>query len=152
MADSTNLLNNLRDIHAPPPLSWWPPAFGWWLLLGVLLVVLIGWWWLRRARLWRRDALRELQKLELEFRATGDVVSCVAQLSVLLRRVALSVRAPTAALTGTAWLKHLDELGRTQQFSTGIGQVLSSAPYARAENVDVPQLIELVRRWLKRVS
>ena len=154
MADSLDLLNNLRDIHAPPPVAWWPPAPGWWLLLVVVFVVALLWWRLRRARPWRRDALRELRALELEFGATGDVVTCVAQVSVLLRRVALSVRAPAmaAALTGDAWLNYLDELGRTQQFSTGIGRVLISAPYARAETVDVPQLIKLAQRWLKRIS
>ena len=154
MADSADLLNNLRDIHAPPPVSWWPPAPGWWLLLVVIIVVLLVWWRWRRARPWRRHALRELQQLELEFGTTGDVVLCVAQVSVLLRRVALSVRTPVtaAALTGDAWLKYLDELGSTQQFSTGIGRVLISAPYARAESVDVPGLIILTRRWLKKIT
>ena len=164
------LLNTLRDIHPPPPVSWWPLAPGWWLLLsGIFVGVVLLWWWLRRAQPWRRDALRMLQELELEFRANGEVATCVAQVSVLLRRVALSVRTPAtardggsaenagavfppAALTGEAWLKYLDELGRTEQFSTGIGRVLISAPYARAEPVDVPQLIKLVRRWFKKIS
>ena len=152
MADSADLLNNLRDIHTPPPVSWWPPAPGWWLLLGMVIAGLLFWWWLWRARRWRRDALRELQALELEFHTSGDVVTCVAQVSALVRRVALSVRTPVAALTGEAWLKYLDELGSTQEFSTGIGRVLITAPYARADSVDVPQLIKLVQRWLKRVS
>lgn len=153
MADSADLLNTLRDIHPPPPVSWWPLAPGWWLLLsGIFVVVVLIWWWLRRAQPWRRDALRMLHELELEFRANGEVATCVAQVSVLLRRVVLSVRVPVAALTGEAWLKYLDELGRTEEFSTGIGRVLISAPYARAEPVDVPQLIKLVRRWLKKIS
>ena len=154
MADSANLLNNLRDIHAPPPVSWWPPAPGWWLLLGVIIVALLLLWWLWRATPWRRPALRELQQIEQEFRATGDVVACVAQISVLLRRVALSVRPPAsvAALTGDDWLKYLDELGRTQEFSHGIGRVLTSAPYARAPSVEVPKLITLARRSLKRIT
>ena len=153
MADSAELLNTLRDIHPPPPVSWWPLAPGWWLLLsGIFVGVVLLWWWLRRAQPWRRDALRMLQELELEFRANGEVATCVAQVSVLLRRVALSISAPAAALTGEAWLKYLDELGRTEEFSTGIGRVLISAPYARAEPVDVPQLIKLVRRWLKKIS
>ncbi len=153
MADSTELLNNLRDIHVPPPVSWWPPAPGWWLLLSLIIVlVLLLWWRLRRAQPWRREALRALRELELEFHANSEVVTCVAQVSVLLRRVALSVRAPVAALTDEAWLNYLDELGRTEQFSSGIGRVLITAPYARAEPVDVPQLIKLVRRWLKKIT
>jgi hypothetical protein len=154
MPDSQDLLNNLRDIHAPPPVSWWPPAPGWWVLLVVIVIALLVWWRVRRARPWRRQALRELQQMEQEFGTTGDVEACVTQLSVLLRRVALSVRAPVsaAALTGDAWLKYLDELGRTQQFSTGIGRVLISAPYARAEAVDVPGLIILTRRWLNKIT
>lgn len=147
-----NLLNNLRDIHSAPPPPWWPPAPGWWLLLAVLFaVVLLGWRW-RHARPWRRQALRELQAVEREFQTTADVVNSVARLSVLVRRVAISVRAPAASLTGEAWLKYLDELGRTQEFSGGIGRTLISAPYAREETVDVPELIKLVRRWLKRIA
>lgn len=154
MADSTELLNNLHDIHAPPPVSWWPPAFGWWLLLLVVVVAVALWWWRRPARAWRRAALRELQALELEFRATGEVVSCVAQMSMLLRRVALTVRpsASVAALTGDAWLKFLDETGRTQKFSAGIGRVLTSAPYAPAETVELTELFTLVRRWIKKIA
>ncbi len=152
MADPTDLLNNLRDIHTAPPVSWWPPAPGWWLLPAVFFAVVLWAWWWRRARPWRRQALRELQAVELEFQTSADVVSSVARLSVLLRRVALSARAPAAALTGAAWLKYLDELGRMQEFSNGIGRALASAPYARAESVDVPELIKLIRRWLKRVA
>jgi hypothetical protein len=154
MAAPTELLNTLRDIHAPPPVSWWPPAPGWWLLLALVLIALWVSWWVWRARPWRRQALRELQELELEFGATGDVANCVAQVSVLLRRVTLSVRTPAtaAALTGDAWLKYLDQIGRMQQFQTGIGRVLITAPYARAESVDVPLLIELARRWMKSIA
>jgi len=154
MTGTADVLTNLRDIHAPPPVSWWPPAPGWWLLLVVGVAVLVLLWRWRRARPWRRHALRELQVLEQEFKTTGDAGNCVAQVSVLLRRVALSARAPAAAagLTGDAWLKYLDELGRTQQFSTGIGRVLTTAPYARAETVDVPGLIILTRRWLKKIT
>ncbi len=154
MADSANLLNNLRDIHAPPPVSWWPPAPGWWVLLGVIIVALLLLWQLWRAKPWRRPALRELQQIEQEFSATGDVLACVAQISVLLRRVALSVRPPAsvAALTGDDWLKYLDELARTQEFSNGVGRVLASAPYAPTPSVEVPKLITLVRCSLKRIT
>ena len=154
MADPVDLLNTLRDIHTPPPVSWWPPAPGWWLLLALVLIALWTSWWVWRARPWRRQALRELQELELEFGVTGDVAKCVAQVSVLLRRVALSVRTPaaSAALTGDAWLKYLDQIGRMQQFHAGIGRALITAPYALAESVDVPQLIKLARRWMKRIA
>lgn len=154
MADSVELLNNLHDIHAPPPVSWWPPAPGWWLLLGLLVLALALWWWRRRTHGWRHYALRELQVLEAEFQASADVISGVTRLSALLRRVALTVRpaANVAGLTGDAWLKFLDESAGMQQFNSAIGRMLTSAPYARAQVVELPALITLARAWVKKVS
>lgn len=145
--------SQLRDIHMPPPVSWWPPAPGWWLVLALLLITaLITYWLVRRHKgnSWRREALAELAHLQ------GDSeVTMVAQLSVLLRRVAISryPQAEVASLTGEAWLAFLDEtLGEGTPFQSGAGRVLLSGPYATTADVDATALHALAERWIKRVK
>ena len=151
---SSELLNNLHDIHTPPPVSWWPLAPGWWIAaaLVVLLGVLTWWWWQSRATPWRKQALRELQQLESVLKA--EPALAIASVSVIVRRVALTVRDPVtvAALTGDDWLAFLDDAANMQEFSHGAGRALASAPYARAESVDVAALLQLARRWVGRVE
>lgn len=150
---SSDLLNNLHDIHTPPPVSWWPLAPGWW-LVAVLVVVLgaLVWWWMHRAAPWRKQALFELQQLE-NLLAT-EPSAAIARVSVIVRRVSLTVRDPVtvAALTGDAWLEFLDEAANMQEFTQGAGRALASAPYARAEAVDAAAVMQLAKRWVRSVS
>ena len=149
----------LRDIHLPDPVSWWPPAPGWWgLLVLCLLLVLV----IRalinarcRGRL-KRDSLTLLQQLAEQFQHNSDGQQLTVQLSVLLRRLALSLypRRQVAAMTGREWLEFLDERltpdGNEKAFSEGTGQVLIEAPYNPDCRVDGEALIGLVRRWITR--
>lgn len=145
--------SQLYDIHLPPPVSWWPPAPGWWLLLILLLVTALTSYWLvrkHRHNRWRRQALAELAQLQEE-----SEESLVAQLSVLLRRVAISryPQAEVASLTGEAWLAFLDEtLGDGTPFQSGAGRALLAGPYAARVEIDAPALLSLTERWIKRVK
>lgn len=146
-------LSQLRDIHLPPPVSWWPPAPGWWLLLTVLLVTaLVLYWMVRRHRrnAWRRQALQELARLQ-----GSDDATVASQLSILLRRVAISLypHEEVAALTGKAWLAFLDDtLGEGTPFQTGAGRALLIGPYAATVEIDSPALLSLAESWIKRVK
>ena len=149
----------LRDIHLPDPVSWWPPAPGWWGLAGLILPMLLALVWLRvarrRSRL-KRGGLAMLSRLAEQYRRNGDEQELVRELSVLLRRVALSVypRRRVAALTGPEWLAFLDQSlspgGRPKAFSEGVGRALIDAPYNPACQVDAKALIGLVRKWIIR--
>lgn len=150
---SSDLLNNLHDIHTPPPVSWWPLAPGWW--IAAACVFLLGafiWWWMHRAAPWRKQALRELAQLETTLAREPAVA--IAGISVIVRRVSLTVRDPVtvAALTGDAWLEFLDEAANMQEFTRGAGRALASAPYARVETTDAAVLLQLARRWVRSVS
>ena len=149
----------LRDIHLPDPVSWWPPAPGWWGLLILCLLLVIAFWALwnawRRGRL-KRGSLALLQQLAEQFQRNHDEQQLIAQLSVLLRRVALSTypRRRVAALTGEEWLLFLDNSltanGADKAFSGGIGRALIEAPYNPDCQVDGDAIIGLVRRWISR--
>lgn len=158
MDQHSDALSQLRDIHAPEAIAWWPPAPGWWLvLLAVLLLAaaLIAVYRQRQlsVRL-RRDALAELAHIQRDFQQEGDVVGLAAQLSILLRRIAVARgdRVDVAGLSGSAWLRYLDETGRTQAFSEGPGQVLITAPYQPKVEVEPHVLIDTVSRWIERVD
>ena len=65
--NATDPLAELRDIHLPDSVSAWPLAPGWWLLIFVvcagLTALLIAYVRRRRARLYRRQALQQLQQI-----------------------------------------------------------------------------------------
>jgi hypothetical protein len=150
----------LRDIHLPPPVGWWPPAPGWWLLALTLSLLGIGLWlllrWLRRGRV-RRAARAALEHLFAEYRRHGDDRRLLRELSVLLRRIALSrfPRRDIARLSGAPWLAFLDrplEGSRLAEgFSRGPGQVLAEGPYTPAAALDAAALQRLCRAWLRRL-
>jgi len=141
----------LRDIHLPEAPGWWPPAPGWWLLAGLALVLLagLGWLWRRHRRgRHRRLALREIEKL-----SQLPAAELAAELSQLLRRAALChfPRRDCAGLCGEAWLEFLDHPFPERPFSRGAGRALLEAPYRPEAGIDTQALLELCRRWLKRL-
>jgi hypothetical protein len=149
-------LSQLRDIHLPPPVSWWPPAPGWWLLLAIFLLAVIGvlfFYRHRRRNAWRRTALAELARLRhLSQQSAPQPV--VSELSVLLRRVAISrfPREETARLSGELWLAFLDRNQRDGAgFQSDSGRLLVVAPYAQETPIATEQmnkLFALCERWI----
>jgi len=148
----------LRDIHMPDAVSWWPPAPGWWGLLGLILlliiIVLVVRSWRRRRRL-RNSAVEELKRICDAFDQHNDALRLVRELSVLLRRIAISYfpRTDVASLTGDDWLRFLDKRGAFadigQGFLYGPGKILNSGPYQARLDVDTQALIILCRRWVE---
>lgn len=148
----------LRDIHLPDPISWWPPAPGWWLLLGLLLVLvalsfLFSHLW-RRGRL-RREARAVLEQIQNRYAQQGDGQQLAVDLSVLLRRIAISryPQAEVAGLTDAEWLGFLDQ-GIAQSkvsngFSQGVGRVLVEAPYRPDMKIDAEDLLLLCQSWVQ---
>lgn len=155
----------LRDIHLPEPVSWWPPAPGWWLLLAIMMIAaaLAAWlWWRHRQRRVLRELQHALQAIEQQHAQHHDADATLQQLSVLLRRAALSFRPrrEVAALTGKAWLAWLDNASQSHAFTSGVGALLTEAPYqpaghnAHAASLDEQQiqaLLQLVRSTLEKL-
>lgn len=144
----------LRDIHLPPEPGFWPPAPGWWLLAALVLggCACVYMWLLYRRRA-RRSALgvarNELDNLRRRAEA-GDLEQTIRDLSVLLRRVAISLfpRKETAGLTGTDWLRFLDRPFPERPFSEGAGKILIDAPYRRRVDVaEIAPLFALCESW-----
>ncbi|MDQ6996171.1 MAG: DUF4381 domain-containing protein [Mariprofundus sp.] len=175
-----DLLAGLRDIHLPEAVSGWPPAIGWWLLLLLLLLSMaaVFWWmkWRKAQRLKpkqfsRREMLKqaqaELQRLEgliseesvseelasdESAPAESDTRVLVADLSALLRRVAIQLKpedASIAGLSGEAWVIWLDSQWDKDAFVCGAGHALLDAPYQRDGQCDSFALTQLAREWIE---
>ncbi|MCB1850406.1 MAG: DUF4381 domain-containing protein [Gammaproteobacteria bacterium] len=147
----------LREFHLPDPISWWPPAPGWWGVLLLCLLLAVTFRAVRHSRRrgeLKRASLARLEQINEQFRRDADTARLATELSVLLRRIALSLypRQQVAALTGDAWLGFLDEHlavnGGGSTFREGVGRVLCDAPYNPDCTVDANALIELIRQWI----
>jgi hypothetical protein len=143
----------LKDLHLPDPINWFPPAIGWWLVI-VLIPVLIALLYWSYQRFTRKTALKSAKILLTTIKTSPmDNTQKLAELSALLRRVAMSVapRAETAGLTGQAWLAFLDRSLTGSPFTKGVGQCLASAPYrpSAPSEQEISQLISLCEDWLK---
>lgn len=148
------LLEQLRDVQLPVSPGWWPPAVGWWVVAAMLLVLIVALvFWFRHwhANKWRRAALRQHQAIV----NGSDDVQRVRKLSVLMRRVALNVESRTrvASATDQAWLRVLDDIGQTRDYSNGVGQLLVTLPYAdpaeQALSQQLPALFKLTRQTIQ---
>ena len=147
---------DLRDIHAAPPPAFWPPAPGWWLLAAVLLLVLavLAVWSFRRYRAYRQKCqiMDEIDQL-IHCYSKENITAFITGVSTLLRRVALRryARARVASLTGSDWLRFLDETGGEGKFEQGVGRILEVGPYQpRTHDVPAEVLLALVRRWVSK--
>ncbi|WP_432742973.1 DUF4381 domain-containing protein [Methylobacter sp. G7] len=147
-------LLDLKDIHEPEVIAWWPPAIGWWILAVLIPLLIIFFIWLYK-KLTRKTALKTARKILIQIKhdATRDNLQKLCAVSVLLRRVAISVspRAKVAGLTGRQWLEFLDTSVKGLPFSEGVGQLLADAPYRKMPptELEISQLIELCEDWLK---
>ena len=158
MNPTADPLAQLRDLHLPDPVSFWPPALGWWIVaLMVFGLVVWGVWGFRYRKKTapRRLALAELTSLKSRFHDKHDDAELMTGLSQLLRRYAIVCfgRQKVAGLTGASWLKFLDEQGNTQQFSGETGnQAFAAVPYGAKDSVNARDMMDLVERWIKKVS
>ena len=147
----------LRDIHLPEPVGWWPLAPGWWIALAgllIALVLIVRWYQQRRKRFaWHRSAKHELQQIKLHHQKNQDTQQLSKALSVLLRRVTISItpREEAAGLTGDEWLAFLDTLADKSLFNSSAGRQLLTAPYQPAHAIDAQQLLDLSHQWLDSV-
>jgi ABC-type sugar transport system permease subunit len=149
----------LRDLHLPEMIGWWPLAPAWWFLI-VLAFAGLAFLLYRSFTKWRRNAarraaLKELARIQHEYRDGVDEISLAIELSELLRRsmLAYAPRNEVAGLAGASWLRWLDQGLDEKPFSAGPGQNVESLPYRSPEgiedDVDVQGLINAVRVRLK---
>jgi hypothetical protein len=144
----------LKDIHLPESIGWYPPAMGWWLLaIGLPLLVAFFYWLYKR--LVRKSAIKTATKILVDLKqdVNKDNFQKLCELSILLRRAAISIfpRSEVASLTGQAWLDFLDRSMSGKPFSEGVGACLADAPYRKStvNDIEMTELLSLCESWLK---
>ena len=143
----------LRDIHLPDPVSWWPLAPGWYgVLILLLLAGVLGWWLVKQ---WRQPSIkklaaRELQRIELAFSQHHNTQQLCSDISVLLRRAAISYKSRDnhAGITGKSWLAYLNRLCGQPLFDQQLAEYLLLAPYQKQSTAPAEKLINVVRQWI----
>lgn len=149
----------LRDIHLPDPVPWWPPAPGWWVLAALALAgfAVLALRYYRERR--RRAALKSLRGIRAALDRGAEPVHCLQQVSMLLRRCAITTAAPNgdptdvAGLIGERWLTYLDSLWDHDSFRSGPGRLLLAGPYGRPDTVtraEVVSVADLCAAWIRR--
>ncbi|EXJ15352.1 DUF4381 domain-containing protein [Imhoffiella purpurea] len=150
-------LAGLSDWHLPDPVGWWPLAPGWWALLLLVVAALATLlFWLRRRRGRRaapRAALARLAELREDLTRDGDTRRFVAEVSRLLRRMALArfPRERVAGLSGRDWLRFLDATGGEGAFGEGPGRALVEVSFSGrvSEGADPDALVRAAERWVR---
>ena len=148
-------LSQLRDIHMPIEPGWWPPAPGWWLLgalvlIGLSLLIL---WLVRRYQnnAPKREALALLSNADAALANKEiDAVQYVNVCNALVKRLWVHAqgRAEAAALTGDQWLRYLDRVTDTDQFTNGAGIALGNQRFTKQAVEVTPALQNLLRELL----
>ncbi len=141
----------LADIHLPESVSIWPIAHGWWILLGlfIFLCVLIFLFSKENKKTkhqispkqLKNLALKELSVIEENYQADNNPHESVKQLSIFLRRFALSHyhREQVASLADEQWLALLDEIfdasHKKQIFTSEFSELLTKVPYQSTDTI-----------------
>ena len=154
-------LQNLNDIVMPATVAWWPLATGWY-ILAVLLLIMLAWFIYsgvqkRKANLYRRSALQELQLLSQGINSPAKRDACLRTLPSLLKRAALTAypRDKVASLSGQDWFQFLNSKVKVPSFTQeGFGTLeLISYSTGSLESIDDETTSALLRsseNWLNK--
>ncbi|ULU27009.1 DUF4381 domain-containing protein [Dyella terrae] len=147
---------DLKDIPAPPPVSWMPQTAGWWVLgglvlLGVLVYASLRWrrWWRNR---YRREAQAELAAIERAIVDPATRTEALMAIPALVKRTVLAwaSRREVGPMSGEAWLRYLDRTYPSGGFVQGPGRQLDALAYGQGVigNDDLASLMALLHQWI----
>lgn len=149
-------LEKLRDIHLPEAISGWHWTLGWSLLLmaafvGLLFTARVGY---RRYRhgYAKRQALQLLTQYEQAYRIDRDSQRLCAEVSTLLRRVALVYfpREQVASLTDEQWIDFLNKTSKKSDFESVREQLLTLPYQHKVPHVNLDALLLGAKSWIKQ--
>ena len=149
-----NVLSQLKPIHLPHMVSLFPLAYGWYMLLIIFIIfmVLLVWKLIKYHR--RQKNIKYIYSLLLAIQSNQNIDDQVlAEVSILLKRVA-RMRFPEQhpqRLFGYAWLQFLDQTGKTNHFTSGVGMALANIYQHNILQIDKEEFLNLIKAWIKVV-
>jgi hypothetical protein len=151
-------MRSLHDIVLPQPVSWMPQAWGWAALAGIIfaLLLVVAIRAIRRFRrnAYRRDAVRQLARLEDEMTDAARRAHAIRKLAELLKRTALAAwpRAQVATLAGAGWAQFLGRSGGVDQPLAAVLDDLEyrgDAALASLSEDQMKDALRAARRWIE---
>tara|TARA_R110001592_G_scaffold248308_1_gene510596 strand:+ start:71879 stop:72355 length:477 start_codon:yes stop_codon:yes gene_type:complete len=157
--DPSTLLSQLRDIHAPDPISIWPLAIGWWLLIILTTVVFASLCYFiakKRAKTtWKRQAYKTFNELSAAYlKEPSD--EHLLQLSRLLKQAFSSAKnnRDYLHLCESDWedaLKSVRQKDKSILHEQEI-HILSKDIYARATGKLDDAALKRISLWIKHLG
>lgn len=148
-------LTQLKDIHLPSPISWWPLAPVWYLLITFSIFSLIIFIYYLHKKythtLAKKQALILLKQYQKNYETNPHVPLTSAQISELLRRVALAYypREQVASLYGEEWVTFLNQTAKGVDFYS-LKSLLLEAPFKAEEVMNLKPLFDAAQLWIKQ--
>jgi hypothetical protein len=149
----TDLLSQLRDIHAAPQAPWWPPAPGWWvlaLLMAVVLFLLVRHLVARyRVRQRRLLLIRFVEGLESKIDPGTQPQEFLSSLNRVFKIVALRAFPENhcAFMQGREWTDFV-QMKLDEPESDDVLAALADGPYQPTPDFDAPLLSKFARKWI----
>lgn len=138
-----DLLDRLLEPAEPPPVSMMPQTWGWLVMAAIMVIILgyVAWrrWLAHQANAYRREALR----------AIGNAAGDATIIAAIVRRTALTAypRSDIACLSGSEWLRFLDEKTGGNSFSSSPGFAL--APYIKSPHAAQHDYTAIARYFVR---
>lgn len=157
--DPSTLLSQLRDIHAPEPVSAWPLAVGWWLVIILAIVCISSLSYLiLRKRLkstWKRQALKSFKQLSSNYIQKPSTDNLLA-INRLLKQAFSSAKnnRDYMHLCGSDWaeaLKTIQHNGSSILHDQEIS-ILSKDIYARQTGKLERAELDRISHWIKQLG
>ena len=150
MADTTTLLEQLRDVQQPLP----PEGVSLWLIEANIVIAgfILALLWYRRQkkkRGWRKQLIKDLRLARQK--PPNEAISIAA---TLLRQLMLFRGHKIQTLSGDAWLQELDTQFETQWFTQGQGRAFGDALYqaGTTEKLNAPLVLKELEALIKSQS
>ncbi|MBR1605220.1 MAG: DUF4381 domain-containing protein [Alphaproteobacteria bacterium] len=142
-------LPELRDIHLPEGVSFFPPAYGWYVIVitVILCVVMVKLYkmWVQKSR--KKYALKILAELD-----TDEIITSVARISELLRRICIYRYPQAVALSGEDWWNFIARHSQVK-LSTSSKDLLLNAPYMniksqKYQTQNLQEITSFAQSWI----
>lgn len=152
------LLAQLADALPPGNIGFWPLAPGWWILIFIIIVTAVTtarfYVNYRRDRKYRTAALRELDTIRKEYKATHDISITLSKLTGLTKRVCFTCdpinKEIYANLYGRQWWQQLNTYLKKPLPLDGIA---FESQYSKTPEMTSQQMVGLIRHtehWIRK--